>query len=340
MMPNPIERAPPRTTRHATRVPLRIGLVNNMPDAALVATERQFGELIAASGVPADVLLFSLPDLPRGEAGLRHLREHYRDFDELEASSLDALIVTGAPPRFSIFSDEPYWPHLARLVDWAESHTISTIWSCLAAHAAVFHLDGVARRLQPQKVFGVFECAKVSEDPVLDGVPARWSVPHSRYNGLDEAALAAYGYRVLSQGEQSGADTFIKQYKSLFLFMQGHPEYDPAALFLEYRRDIEHFLAGKLDRYPNVPLGYVEDDAAEKLQELQIRLSRNADRADLSATLAEVRTRLKPATWHGVAERIYANWLAHVAEHRDREAAATESARVPAVASRENEGSA
>ena len=32
------------------------------------------------------------------------------------------------------------------LTDWAETDTISTVFSCLAAHAAVLHLDGIARQ--------------------------------------------------------------------------------------------------------------------------------------------------------------------------------------------------
>lgn len=336
-MSAPTQLLPPPASGRGTPT-LRIGLVNNMPDAALLATERQFRRLIAASSVPTGVVLFSLPGLPRGEAGLRHLREHYRDFDEIESSGLDALIVTGAAPQAPAFSDEPYWPHLTWLVDWAESHTISTIWSCLAAHAAAFHLDGIVRRLQERKVFGVFECAKVVEHPVLDGAPARWDVPHSRYNDLDQQALRAGGYRILSHSEQAHADIFVKQRKSLFLFMQGHLEYDASALFLEYRRDIEHFLSGKLQAYPNIPLGYFDHEAVGKLGELQSRLCRNPDRADLAATLADVQGRLKPATWHSVAQRIYANWLDYLAEHRNRETTTSESARVPVIASVESKG--
>ena len=36
---------------------------------------------------------------------------------------------------------------------------------------------------------------------------------------------------------------FVKQRKSLSIYLQGHPEYDPEALFREYRRDIREFVA-------------------------------------------------------------------------------------------------
>ena len=60
---------------------ITIGLVNNMPDAALDATERQFTDLIRAATPNAVVLLklFALPELPRGEAARSALAERYRD---------------------------------------------------------------------------------------------------------------------------------------------------------------------------------------------------------------------------------------------------------------------
>ena len=47
---------------------------------------------------------------------------------------------------------------MSKLVDWAKDHTASTIWSCLAAHAAVLHSDGIERRALEHKLFGVFDC--------------------------------------------------------------------------------------------------------------------------------------------------------------------------------------
>ena len=70
----------------------------------------------------------------------------------LPAAGMDALIITGAEPRAeAICDEEPYWPALTRLIDWAEIGTISTLFSCLAAHAAVLHLDGIKRRPLPQE---------------------------------------------------------------------------------------------------------------------------------------------------------------------------------------------
>src|SRR5258708_7897317 len=166
--------------------PIVIGLVNNMPDAALQTTERQFRELLFAASHDLAVRLrfFSLPELPRGNAGRSHISEHYEDINELWAGHLDGLIVTGTEPRASALEDEPYWPTLIRLVDWAEDRVISTVWSCLAAHAAVLHIDGIGRQARREKLSGVFDSIKATDHAILAAAPPQWCVPHSRYNDL------------------------------------------------------------------------------------------------------------------------------------------------------------
>ena len=56
------------TRVHASNC-VTIGLINNMPDAALEATERQFIDLIraAARDTVVRLLLFAIPEIPRAE---------------------------------------------------------------------------------------------------------------------------------------------------------------------------------------------------------------------------------------------------------------------------------
>ncbi|MGC1278678.1 MAG: homoserine O-succinyltransferase, partial [Xanthobacteraceae bacterium] len=243
---------------------ITIGLINNMPDAALEATERQFTDLIRAATPDVVVLLklFALPGLPRSEAGRAALAGRYRGIAELWQTPLDGLIVTGAEPRAKNLTEEPYWDSLSEIIDWAKDHTGSTIWSCLAAHAAVLHRDGIERRALAQKQCGVFDCRLAADHPMTEHFPQPLWVPHSRYNDLPEAALAACGYKILTRSNAAGVDAFAKQDGSFFLFFQGHPEYEADTLLREYRRDIARFLAGERERYPAVPLGYFNDGAA------------------------------------------------------------------------------
>ncbi len=107
-----------------------------------------------------------LPCIARGEGAARHIKETYGDLDELTRDKLDGLIITGCEPMAASLADEPYWPSLTRLIDWAAGNTRSTIFSCLAAHAAVLHLDGIKRVRVAQKYSGIFGCTVVGGRPV------------------------------------------------------------------------------------------------------------------------------------------------------------------------------
>ena len=197
---------------------LDIGLINNMPDAALEATERQFRALLdtAADGIVVRLTVYALPDVPRADTGRRHVATFYSDIGDLWDRDLDGLIVTGTEPQAPNLVDEPYWGSLTRVLEWAEHHTYSTVWSCLAAHAAVLHLDGIGRLPLSDKRFGVFEFARVSDHALTATAPSRLQMPHSRWNDISEDALMACGYHVLTRSEDAGVDAFVKQRKSLF----------------------------------------------------------------------------------------------------------------------------
>jgi homoserine O-succinyltransferase len=297
----------------AGRARLVVGLVNNMPDSALRATERQFCELLAAAAGNREVSLrfFALPDVPRGEAGQAHIAAYYADVDELRASGVDGLIVTGTEPRAADLSGEPYWSALTALIDWAERNTISTVWSCLAAHAAVLHLDGIERQPYGHKLSGVFECAKVADHPLLRDMPSTWHMPHSRYNDLSEASLVAAGYRPLARSAEAGIDLFARERASLFVFLQGHPEYDSGALYREYRRDVGRFLARERDDYPAMPESCFDDRLAAAFdafreQALRDRAVAAFDAFPAAGELAH--------PWKQPARRFYAGWLNYLAE--------------------------
>jgi homoserine O-succinyltransferase/O-acetyltransferase len=298
--------------------PLVIGLVNNMPDAALRSTERQFHALLSAASYNRVVRVrhFSLPELAHAQEARSHINQHYEDLSELWPTRLDGLIVTGTEPRAAALTDEPYWGTLTKLIDWAQDHTIATMWSCLAAHAAVLHLDGIGRRRLPRKLSGVFSCAKSADHGIVADAPFRWSVPHSRYNDLPEEALISSGYHVLYRSADTGADVFVKHGDCLGIFFQGHPEYEPGTLLREYRRDIGRFLAGEIDSYPEMPSGYFDDDAVGALIEFQQQALRNRGMGLLSTfPMARVAERLT-YPWHEPAARIYANWMSYLAYHK------------------------
>ena len=308
-----------------------IGLLNNMPDPALEATEQQFGALLggaarAAAGSLTVRLRFStLPELARGPAARERIDSSYWPLDELLAERPDALIVTGTEPRTPVLEEEPYWPRLARLIDWAETHTASTVWSCLAAHAVAQALHGVRRRRLAEKRFGVFEHRIRTGHALLEGLRAPLLTPHSRWNELPVDALEAAGFDVLSFSEETGADLFVSARRSLLVCFQGHPEYEPATLLKEYRRDVGRYLREEQPAWPTLPRGYFNSEALQRIEAFRRRAAAARDPELLADfPMAALAAGLE-ARWQPGAAAIYRNWLKYVAT-------AKQSQRKPAVA--------
>lgn len=299
---------------------IEIGLVNNMPSAALEATERQFRSLLdaATEGIMVRLSLIALPEIPRSDEGKLRIMRFYTGIGGLWDKRLDGLIVTGAEPQAASLVNEPYWGSLAKLLEWAECNTHSAIWSCLAAHAALLHIDGIERRPLCEKLSGVFECERVSGDPLTTRFPARSWMPHSRWNDIAESDLNAGGYRVLIRSKDAGAGAFIKRRKSLFVFFQGHPEYEADSLLLEYRRDIRRFLRRERDSYPAMPRGCFDDEAIAGLNALRERAlsdRREAVLEDFSASKLAAHVR---NTWRPAAVHLYRNWLLYLCSEKAR----------------------
>jgi homoserine O-succinyltransferase len=294
---------------------VRIAFVNNMPDSALENTEMQFFELLdaASANMPVRLKLHSLSGVPRGERGQLHLDNFYSGTDELLNSRLDGVIMTGTEPRQSNLRNEPYWSALTNVLDWAESNTVSTILSCLAAHAGVLHSDGINRHPLNDKQFGVFDFAKAATHQLTSGTGERVRFPHSRWNEVQADALAACGYFVLTQSVEGGVDSFVKKKKqSLFVHFQGHPEYAAQTLLKEYRRDVKRFLRRERETYPSVPKNYFDAAAARLLTDFRDvvlsdrreELMREFPEAALAGGLHN--------TWRSSAMSIYRNWLQYL----------------------------
>ncbi len=295
---------------------IEIGLVNNMPDAALLATERQFTDLIKAAAGDLDVRLslFSLAGVPRSETARAVMDGRYAEVSALEGLNLDALIVTGNEPRAADLRQEPYWPELAWLIDWAEANTLTTVWSCLAAHAAVLHLDGIQRQPLPRKCSGVFLCEQVADDPLMAGVPAMIRMPHSRKNSLPLGDLVSRGYHLLTQSREVGADLFLRRGHSLFVMFQGHPEYDADGLLKEYCRDVGRHLRGEATEPPAPPSNYFDTHTENAFIALAEQARRRPS-PELMIRCGEIAAAYQPAQpWRTHAEAVYRNWLAQIAQ--------------------------
>lgn len=292
---------------------LHIGLVNNMPDKALEATERQFTKLLqsASENISIRLSLFTLPEIARSRSATSYLSQNYCPFTR--DSSLDALIVTGAEPCAPDLQDEPYWDALREVMVWAKTNTNSTIWSCLAAHAAILNFDGIARIRSSSKFFGLLKCSRTEEHPLVHGLPPDFRVPHSRWNGVSEQQLSSCGYQVLTRTADAGVDVFMKpQGRSLFVFMQGHPEYETDTLLREYRRDIARYARGESTSMMSPPRDYFDAESSSSLIRLQ-QLSDSMAKAQVETeALSILATARQTGSWQSTAVCLYRNWLQYL----------------------------
>ena len=307
---------------------LEVALVNNMPDQAIDATKAQFLKLLRAGAgkIPFRLRCYTLPSVPRGETARRALARSHEDIEALYARGADALIVTGSEPRADRLESEPYWDDFARLVDWARVHTISALWSCLAAHAVVLRLDGVTRRRAGEKVSGVFAYEVAANDWATRGAAGSILVPQSRHNGLSRSDLARHGYHISSWSGDAEVDCFWRREPSLFLFTQGHPEYNADTLAREFRRDALRFLNGESDRFPSPPRNYFSNETQAALEALR-QTADSLDRPRLARILGQIVESDAPSpAWAKDAERLYSNWLELIAFEKLREARADATA--------------
>ena len=297
--------------RGAASNPLRIALINNMPDAAMEDTELQYMELLgaAAGATSIRLKLFSLPSIPRADRARQRFSDCYYGLKDLFNGHFDAAIITGAEPRRPNLRQEPYWHELAEVMEWAERNTTSTVLSCLAAHAGVLHSDGIDRHLLDDKRFGVFRHAKVADHALLQNLPDSVHMPHSRWNEIRETDLTACGYTILTKSAEAGIDLFVKQKRnSLFMHFQGHPEYQERTLSKEYRRDVKRFLRGERDTYPILPVGYFDPRTEETLAKFQE--SAMSDRREgRSPEIPDLAPKGMQCAWRAPAAGIYKNWI-------------------------------
>ena len=305
--------------RDGYRGTIHVGLVNNKPDTAMRATELQFARLLKEASGPMDVRLhlFSLREMERGELARSRMEGFYADADTLPTAGIDALIVTGAEPQAADLRAESCWDALADLMNWAETGTISSVFSGRAAHAAVLHLSGISRQRLPRKLSGVFTAERHGEDPLLKGMQPKIQVPHSRDHTIAESELVSRRYRILSRLVEGGVDSFARVMpgRSLFLFLQGHPEYGAETLGREYLRDMGRFLRGESRERPAIPSNYFDRATENALAGLETEALAPEDWARYSGIISGA---LPLQSWHRHTTKLFANWLALVATEKVR----------------------
>ena len=233
--------------------PLEILILNLMPTK--IATETQIARLLANTPIQVHMTLLQTASHAATHVSAAHLEAFYKTFDEVKNNRYDGMIITGAPVEKIDFEQVDYWQELCEIMDFSETNVYSTLHVCWGAQAGLYYHYGIRKQLLNQKMFGVFE-HKVTRpsNPLVRGFDEVFYAPHSRWAGLDRAAIdACPDLRVLAESDAAGP-MLLSTESGRQIFVIGHPEYDKYTLDAEYKRDVK---AGKPI---NVPCNYYPAD--------------------------------------------------------------------------------
>ncbi|WP_394133116.1 homoserine O-succinyltransferase [Shewanella maritima] len=236
--------------------PMRVLILNLMPNK--IETETQLLRLLGNTPLQVDVDLLRIHDRESKHTSIDHMNAFYRDFEQVKQNNYDGLIITGAPLGQIDFEDVDYWDHIREIIDWSQRHVTSVLFLCWAAHAGLFHLFNLQRKLLERKRSGVFVHQRTTTPhPILRGFDEEFFAPHSRFAEMNVEELKLHPeLEVLAESADAGAYLVLsKNNRNLFVF--GHPEYQKSTLKDEYQRDLSQGLN------PDIPVNYFRDDNPE-----------------------------------------------------------------------------
>lgn len=236
--------------------PMKVLILNLMPNK--IETETQLLRLLGNTPLQVDVDLLRIHDKESKHTSIDHMNTFYRDFEAVRHKNYDGLIITGAPLGQIDFEDVVYWDHIREIIDWSQEHVTSVLFLCWAAHAGLYHLYGLNRKVLPQKRSGVFVHRRTSQHfPLLRGFDDEFFAPHSRFAEMDVEEIRQHPQlQVLAESDEAGAYLVLSR-NNRNLFVMGHPEYQKSTLNDEYHRDLAQGLT------PNVPQNYYRNNNPE-----------------------------------------------------------------------------
>ena len=233
--------------------PLKIVLLNLMPNK--IDTETQFSRLLGNTPLQVELELINTRSYKSKNTSAEHLLAFYKSFDDIKDNNYDGMIITGAPVEKMEFEDVEYWDELCEIMEWSKTHVHSTFHICWGAQAGLYYHFGIEKKLLPEKLSGIYKHKVDKKTSILfRGFDNEFFVPHSRYTGIDRAAVEAdKRLKLIASSDKAGVYAIATE-NGKQVFITGHPEYDPATLRNEYLRDV----AAGID--PNVPENYFEND--------------------------------------------------------------------------------
>ncbi|MCF7942459.1 MAG: homoserine O-succinyltransferase [Spirochaetia bacterium] len=230
----------PEHARHQDIRPLRIGILNIMPQAEQYEFNLLF--LLGRSIIQIEPVWLRLSDHSYTSSDQQHIDDFYIPFEQaIEKRGFDGLIVTGAPVEELPFEDVTYWNELNRIFTYAHDHIATTLGICWGGLALARYL-GIEKITYEQKLFGVYPSKNIDRNhPITGDLDDQFWCPQSRHAGIPDAVLEQQRdrgtIRLLAFSEEAGY-TIFESTDGKFMMHLGHPEYPTDRLIEEYRRDL------------------------------------------------------------------------------------------------------
>jgi homoserine O-succinyltransferase len=217
--------------------PLKVVLLNLMP--VKIVTETDFVRLLSNSPLQVEVDFLKMKTHDSKNTSEEHLATFYKNFEDIQNSYYDGMIITGAPVELFNFEEVNYWDEITKIFDWAAKHVTSTLYICWAAQAGLYHFHGVPKYPLEKKQFGVFK--HTLNDPnvtLFRGFDNEFFIPHSRHTEIRrEDILRVPELKLLSESKEAGVYAVMSR-GGREIFVTGHSEYSPETLHNEYFRDL------------------------------------------------------------------------------------------------------
>lgn len=217
--------------------PIQILILNLMP--LKEETELQLLRSLSNTPLQVDVTFLAVKSHVSKNTSMSHLNKFYETFLDVRERNFDGMIITGAPVEQMEFEEVDYWEELTEIMEWTNSHVMSTIYLCWGAQAGLYYHYGLQKKPLPEKMFGLFWHKVLNRKiPLVRGFDDMFLAPHSRHTEVPIADIhACKELTVLAESEEAGlflamADGGRK------IFVMGHPEYDRVTLDGEYKRDL------------------------------------------------------------------------------------------------------
>ncbi|RYV03192.1 homoserine O-succinyltransferase [Shewanella sp. OPT22] len=237
--------------------PLKILILNLMPNK--IETETQLLRLLGNTPLQVEVDLLRIHNRESRHTPIEHMESFYFNFSQIKNNKYDGMLFTGAPLGRLDFESVQYWTCIKEVMDWSQKNVTSVMFFCWAAHAALFHLYGVKRKVLEEKRVGVFKHKTLKQhEPLMRGFDEEFYVPHSRSAEVDINNIYDNSNLCLLASSDTAGAYLVSSKSKRNIFVFGHPEYQKNTLKDEYLRD-----TAKGEQIP-FPQGYFPDDNIER----------------------------------------------------------------------------